>query len=687
MVAVTVERDRWGIPHVVGRTVTEVAYEQGRAVAVDRAWQIEHSRLRAEGRTASVLGPSGLDWDRFARRVQLDQLGRRAYDALDAESARFVGSFVAGVNEGLRGARAQELEELDVEPGEWQAWTPLSVFAELHVLFATFPDKLWHDHVTAVAGRDVVHLLGSEGLLASGSNSWVVGGARTASGLPMIGGDPHRTFESPNCYQQVRLTCTDPDDPFDVVGFTFPGVPGVQHFAHAGSVAWGITNAMGDYQDVYVEQLQDEAGELAVKGPDGWLPAARHREIIDVRHGAAEEVDVVETPNGLLFWRESDATTDVDDVEQARTLRTTAHVLGDLGFGCLLPLLRSRSTADVLAALEGWVEPVNNLLVADVHGDVRQQVTGRIPARDDENRWASVDGSSADHRWRGWVQNLPGRSLAPDGHLVTANHRMDEDFDRVGTEFAPPARANRIDALLDGRDALTPEHFMQIHRDTLAGQPAALADAIVALDALTQAGATLRDEIAAWDQHFDEHSPTAAAFADVRDALVTRLLDGPFKELADTLAGGSPFGAVFDYWFSLRLRVQLSLANLLSARGRAFIPDIDALLAEAVEDVAERPRRIWGERHRFQPLHALGHRLEEEAGLAGDNDCVRCAGAFGTDIAVRGSVARYVWDLADVATSGWVVPLGASGDPADPHHRDQLPLWVDGDLASLDASK
>src|SRR3954447_18550941 len=120
MVGVTVTRDRWGIPHVVGGTVAEVAFEQGCSVAEDRTWQIEYARLRAEGRTASVLGPSGVDWDRFARRVQVDRLGCRAYDALSPESAAFVGSFVAGVNEGLTRARAPELDKLGIEPGARQ---------------------------------------------------------------------------------------------------------------------------------------------------------------------------------------------------------------------------------------------------------------------------------------------------------------------------------------------------------------------------------------------------------------------------------------------------------------------------------------------------------------------------------------------------------------------------------------
>ncbi len=272
-----VHRDARGIPHVVAGSLLGVATAQGRAVAQDRAWQVEHARAKAEGRTATLVGPVGLPWDRFARRLGLGDLARRAYDALDEESAGFLAAYVDGVNDGLADAGpVVELDLVGVSPGTWSPWTPLGIFAAHHVLFASFPTKLWRHHLRSVVGREAASAFGDEGFWVPGSNAWVVGGARTASGRPMIGGDPHRSFESPNGYQQVRLTCTDPEDRFDVFGFTFPGVPGVQHFAHAGDVAWGITNAMADYQDVYLERLERRGDEVWAHGSGGWERAAVH---------------------------------------------------------------------------------------------------------------------------------------------------------------------------------------------------------------------------------------------------------------------------------------------------------------------------------------------------------------------------------------------------------------------------
>ena len=672
-------RDRWGIPHVVAGSVGRMAFLQGRVTAQDRTWQLEHARLRAEGRTAAVLGETCLPWDRMVRRVGLERLARRAYAGLSAESAAFVSAYVDGVNDHLASDEVDltvpELERTGARPEPWQPWTPLAVFAALHVLFASFPTKLWRRHLDDVVGREVATVFHDEGLWVPGSNAWAVGGGRTASGKPMVGGDPHRSFESPNVYQQVRLSC--PAEGIDVAGFTFPGVPGVQHFAHAGDVAWGITNAMADYQDVYEERLEERGDEVWVESPEGWLRAEVHDERVEVRGGDAETVRVVVTHNGPVFHGGPGD-------EPAFSLRTASMVLGSFGFDTLLPLLRARTAANVESAFASWVEPVNNLVVADVHGDVRHRVVGAVPDRPEENRWRPVPGWKADHRWAGWVHDLPRRTVPPEGQVVTANQRMDESFDRVGVEFAPPARADRITALLDGRDDLDLAAFEEVHADVLAGQPAALARALADLDpgGLGEAARRVRDQVLTWDQHFHADSVGAAAYVAVREALVDRLVASPpFAALAD-----APYSRVFLAWFLVPVQVYLSLANVLSEEGRAVVPDVEEHLRGALGDVAAGPSPgPWGERHRFQPYHVLGDGLEDPPPLAGDNDCVRCTGTVpGATTAVRGSVARYAWDLAGFHRSGWVVPLGASGDPRDPHHHDQTDAWAGARLVPLE---
>ena len=655
-------RDAYGVPHVRAGSVLDLARGQGSVTARDRAWQLEYLRRRATGTTAEVLGGRFLPWDVLARRTRMVETAQRAFDNLGAEAQDFVAAYVEGVNSGLH-ADALELTELGIAPEPWEPWTPLAVFHAQHLLFAALPDKLWQHRARTELGDDARFLV-RDGAVTAGSNAWAVGGRRTASGVPLIGGDPHRVIESPGVYAQVRLACEDPDDAFDVVGFTFPGVPGVQHFAHAGRVAWAITNACADYQDVFEESLDDVV--------------AHHEEAVAVRGADAVIVEVASTVRGPLFEI---------DRERGRglSLRDAATVLGDLGFEALLPLLRARTVDDVDAALDAWVEPGNNVVMADADGTVRFRNAGRVPAHPAAQRRGIVASTDPEGGWGGWVE-LPRYDIPPDGQVVTANERRGAESSLIGTTFAPRHRAERLHALLRDRADLTTADFEAFHNDTLntaAAGPVAMIRGL----APTAEGAEVQRLIAAWDGRMAADSAGAAAFAAWRTALTRRLVDEP------ALAGlldSSVHGPVFAVYLDLTASVGLALETIVAA-GEPFGIDVRRLATAALDDAAGHPP-TWGATHVLGPTHAFDLSDEDlvapevpAVAVSGDIDCVRCTGSLPaiTDECYRGSVARYVWDLSGVGTSGWVVPLGASGDPRSPHHLDQLGAWAEGRLLPI----
>ncbi len=671
-----INRDAYGIPHLWADSVGELAHTQGLVTAQDRVWQLEYQRRRATGTTAEVLGRPALAWDRLARRTRIADTARRALDSLQPETRAFVASYVGGVNAGLEScgdSGSEELTRLGIVAEPWQDWTPIGVFLAQHLLFGSFAGKLWGHHARNVLGDDA-WLLSHEGPLTSGSNAWAVGGARTASGLPLIGGDPHRNFESPGVYQQVRLACPE----FDVVGFTFPGVPGVQHFAHAGDVAWAITNAAADYQDVYAERLRRSDAGIEVLGPGGWEVIDSHTEEIGVRGAAPEPVEVIKTDRGSVFHGGPDE-------GEGLSLRAASTVLGDAGFDALLPLLRARTTNDVDAALDRWVEPVNNVVIADRAGTVRYRVAGRIPQRADGNRLGIVDAVDPSTAWSGWLGSLPRTEVSADGQVVTANERRGSESEPIGTVFAPPYRADRLHALLEDRDDLGPDDFARFHNDTALTTAPDFQDLVRGLSP-GPAGARVRDAIVDWDGRMDASSTGAAAFASWRTALARRVAAEPvFAPLAD-----HDHELVLDPWFDVTGRIGLALENLIAV-DRPFGIDLRSLATAALDDAADHAA-TWGDTHVVSAIHAFDVAdpdLEPPSIPAlpvdGDTDCVRCTGSLPavTDDAYRGSVARYVWDLADPAAGGWVVPLGAAGDPGHPHHHDQLPHWVAGELVPI----
>ncbi|MFI9250766.1 penicillin acylase family protein [Streptomyces sp. NPDC053069] len=724
-------RDAWGIPHLRASSARELAHAQGRVTALDRAWQLEVERHRSQGTSASFLGAGALSWDVLARRARLDDTARRCFAALDRrdpETADWVRAYVDGVNAGLpEGARrACEFGRTGLAPGRWQPWTPLGVWLATHLLFAGFPAKLWREQAIRHLGPDVVRLFATDGPGTAGSNGWLVTGARTASGHALIAGDPHRFIEDPGVYQQIRLACPE----FDVIGLAVPGVPGIAHFGHTGTVAWAITNAMADYQDLYRERLRRTGTGVQALGPDGhWHRATRHTETVDIAGEPPIAIEVIETdrgpviiggPEGLEAGLTSTRpyTPQAADVEnspqgppapdhegstgaaggnairaedeaeagspraeapQALALRCPPRVTADLGFSALLPLLRARTVEDVDRALDAWAEPVNVVQAADTRGGTLHRVAGRVPVRARANRLHPVPAWHPGHEWHGWHETP--YAPVPDGIAVMANQRGPAT--PLGVEFAPPHRADRIRALLDAHRTWTADGMPAIHTDTHLASAAPLLDHLSALAGLSPAAARLRARLLAWNRRMDADSTDAAAYAAVRSAVVRRLAAHPvFAPLAEPPA----YPEVLLPWLALVPRIGYALEHLLRARELYGI-DRPATVRAALEEVAAaQPAGTWSTTHRLAPWRALPQAPEDPGpGLAGDHDCVLCTSAVPglTDRAARGPAARYVWDLADRAGSRWVVPFGADGVPGAPHHRDQLPLWLKGELAPV----
>ncbi|MFD3996661.1 penicillin acylase family protein [Streptomyces sp. NPDC058583] len=704
-VSIEVYRDAWGVPHLRAADQDELAFAQGRVTARDRAWQLEVERHRAQGTTAAFLGAAELGWDTFARRSRLADTARRCFERLEREDPRtaaWVRAYVDGVNDGLaEGAgRAPEFAETGLAPGRWEPWTPLAVWLTTHILFAGFPTKLWREEVARRLGEEWTELFATDGPGTSGSNGWLVAGGRTASGAALVAGDPHRFIEAPGVYQQIRLACPA----YDVVGIAVPGIPGLAHFGHTGPVAWAITNAMSDYQDLYRERLRRlPDGGVEAYGPEGWRPATTHTETIEVAGGEPVVVEVIETDRGPVIIgvddepgdatseraasegaAEDGASRDRASAWEGIALRYPPRVTGRLGFEVLPALLHARTVADVDTALDGWVEPVNVVLAADTEGGLLHRVAGEVPVRHRANSLRIVPAWDPAHAWEDAPAPLPRAEV--DGHAVMANARGLAA--PLGIEFAPPHRADRIDALLGASADWTPESITAVHRDTDNRSAARLLAAVARVGApadtgLSPAASAVRDRLLAWDRRMDAESTDAGLYAAVRGAVVRRFAA---HEAFAALREPAPYPEVFRPWLALGPRVAYALETLLVA-GPVPAADVDRIVAEALDEVAAgEPPAAWGVTHRLAPWQALPDPDDAQwPGLGGDHDCVFSTSSVPgwTDRSARASAARYVWDLADRERSGWIVPFGASGVPGDAHHRDQLPLWLRGELAPV----
>ena len=228
-----------------------------------------------------------------------------------------------------------------------------------------------------------------------------------------------------------------------MVGFAFPGVPGVQHFAHAGEVAWAITNAMADYQDVYAERLRRVDGRVQALGPDGWEPVRTRTEQVagprrraGARRGAGDPARAGVLRRGRRGRRAEPAR------PPRRSWATSASTRCCRCCGpAPSPTWTPRSTPGSSPSTT-WSSPT-------VHGDVLYRVAGRVPVRPEGNRLGVVDAADPSTAWTGWLDPLPrtdGRAGRRDRHRQRAPRARERP--RSATTFAPPHRAARLRALL-----------------------------------------------------------------------------------------------------------------------------------------------------------------------------------------------------------------------------------------------
>ncbi len=558
-----------------------------------------------------------------------------------------------------------------------------------------------------------------------GSNSWVVSGEHTTTGKPLLANDPHLSVGIPGIWHQTGLHCREvtPECPFDVSGFTFAGMPGVV-IGHNPQIAWGFTNLNPDVTDFYLEQVN---GQEYLRDGE-FVPLTTRTETISVAGGEDVEITVRETVHGPIL---SDV---VESVARAGGNAPINGIESSVRYDVSLAWtgLEQTHTADAIFGLNaatGWEEfrqaaadfavPAQNLVYADVEGNIGYQAPGLIPVRRSSTSgappgfWPSP-GANPAYDWRGWVpfDELPHVLNPDDGVIVTANQAVtagNEPF--LTTEWAHGFRSQRILELLTGaleeeggEGLISPELMAEIQLDTRNDFASALVPRLLAVelgdDEFVGDAQRLLTE---WDRSTPAGPGDQAAAAAYYNAVWSQLLDLTFDDElpADLHAdGGSRWRHVValllerprDPWWDDRRTVGV-------VEGR------DEILRQAlIEARLELTRAIgkdmddwqWGRMHRLELRHAvLGGQgspgvvqalfnrgpHEVSGGSALVNATSWDAGSESFDVTVAPSM-RMVVDLADLDASRWVNQTGVSGHAFHQHYDDQTAAWLDGEMLS-----
>ena len=724
---VEVVRDRWGVPHIFAGDEHDLFFAQGFVVTGDRQFQLEFMSRAGTGRLSELFSELTLPVDRFIRTVGWNRAAEHLAANRTAEELDLLEPFARGsiAYREYQGAFPPEYVMLGAEPMAPSLEELLVLGSGAQVLIAYTLSRNWDIELVRA---QIAEQLGPEAVLdlfpdlppepgavlagkhagpspiellrhaphipgGQGSNNWVVDGTRTATGKPLLANDPHLLVQLPSVWHEVHLSCPT----LNVSGVAMPFAPGVV-IGHNERIAWGFTNVEGDCMDLYLERLNED--RTAALHDGAWEPLTVHHEAIEVRgRPEPEVVEVRQTRHGPIL----DAYL-VGVADQTSYPLTETYALQWVGAergvspATVLGINRATDFTTFRAALRGWECPGQNMVFADVDGNIGYQLTGAWPLRRRGDGSYPVPGWSSEYGWDGHIpfEDLPWALNPPEGFLATANNRPhDPSYPYVITrDWMPSGRIRRIVELLTETQTHTPETFARIQMDTVSLTARETLPWLLELEPADERQKAALALLAEWDHDLAAGSAAAAIFQVWCGHIASLVLRPRLgEELFEHYYGRRHWANTFRHQVLPQI-LEYPTARWWGAEGRQAR---DAMIGEALDGALDELTAALGDdlsAWRWGALHTVtfAGRLAMIPDLAelftagvlemGGDDNTVCQALYeptaGYGVAVVPSW-RQIMDLAEPDASTGTHTVGQSGNPASPHFADLLPLWAAGE--------
>ena len=676
---VTVERDAYGIPRVTADSLDDLWFAQGFVIAGERLFQLELALRLATGRLSEIFSELTYQDDVFMRTIGLNRAGAKHVEAWNDVDREMHARFRAGVQAWIHQMSAKPIEYqlLDLEPAIPDDPAP---YGAAIALLAWNLSSNWDAELLRTELDERIHHATTDLLLPSssrggiGSNNWAVAGSRTASGKPLLAGDPHLLVTQPGTWFELHLRAPG----YDVRGVALPFLPGIILGATPHH-AWTATNVTGDAQDLFEEQLNEDGTDTRFQ--DTWEALTIHDEPILVRGDAEPRViQVRESRHGPILTHGIGGVSQTvyRPVERTYALRWTGH---DATLRPSLTLAAAQAT-DVdsfRAAVLQIACPGQNFVYADVDGAIAYQCTGRFPIRANGDGTRPVPGWDGEHEWTGWIpaQDLPHEIDPERGWLATANNDIQPPGypHLIGADFHRPARRDRIVELVTERGDHDVASMRAMQTDTVSLTVDAVLPGLLKLHPGDDGQREVLDRLARWNGDLAADSHEAAIYELWLSAIMRRLAGARIGDELFTAYSG--FREIF---------VGETLPAMLAHSTDRVDP---GALRDALQEAIELAEgRTWGEIHALKLAHPLARipgldQLFTAATIPhGGDESTICQGAMDPLRSHTPAVIpswRAVWDLGDLERSVAVVPSGVSGNPASPHWADQSQLFAEGE--------
>jgi penicillin amidase len=752
---VTVTRDGQGVPTIEAASLADLFFAQGYVTAQDRLWQMDMMRRFGSGELSEILGEDTLKLDREQRILGLRAAAKKAMEMASPRDRAFFDAYARGVNAliGTHGDRLPiEFRILHYGPKPWTAEDSVVIANSMvkdlnyHYFFDAlsrekilaklgpeltadlYVNRSWHDRPPTVMREDLTEpdnapsssdedddddspdnsvtqrqaspslpqpsdalpsdALPSEGLPVNGSNDWVVSGAHTVTGKPLLSNDMHLGHQMPNLWYEAHLH----SGALDVAGVTLPGMPYVI-VGHNQRIAWGFTNVGPTVTDVYIENFNPQG---AYQTPNGWVQPEHRSEVIHVKGKSDVTMDVKITRHGPVI------TELVPGETRPLALRWTLYD------GLHIPFFdvnTAQNWDEFRHAFSQLDAPGQNVVYADVDGNIGYQTTGKVPIRAAGTGSLPVSGADNAHEWTSYIpfEKLPSIYNPPSGIIGTANGRITPDNypNSISMEWEAPWRTARIYHVLESGRQFSAADMLALQTDVQSEPGLFAAERFVyAVDHAAKPSPRVKQAaelMRSWDGRM-QASSAAPTIAENSVRELRRLLLEPKlgSAPADTAAGpGKDDEGLSWKTYSWEMR-SVWLENILLHRPKRWLPEkypnYDELLTAAVDAAVngpETPKDLaswrWGAFNSVEIQHPILGKIPVIRRWSGPGVQEQSGSGYTVKAVTRhhGPSERFTANLADLDQSTLNIVTGQGGNFLSPYYMDQWKAWYEGTTFTL----
>ena len=736
---VQVTRDGHGVPTIEAASLDDLFFAQGFVTAQDRLWQMDVMRRFASGELAEILGEDLIKIDREQRILGLRAAARKSMQMAPVRDQSFFAAYARGVNAFIASHADQlpiEFRILGYKPKPWLPEDSVVIanqmvkdlnyqyffdaLAREKILAKVGPEltadlyinRSWHDRPPTVMREDMAQpqaagdsddeddeeedsgpdnsvtksapSLLPEGLPVNGSNDWVISGAHTVTGKPLLCDDMHLGHQMPNLWYEAHLR----SGALDVAGVTLPGMPYVI-VGHNQRIAWGFTNVGPTVTDVYIENFNAQG---AYQTPSGWQQPEHRSETIHVKGKPDVTLEVAITRHGPVI------TELIPGETRSLALRWTLYD------GLHIPFFDVNSAQnwqDFRQAFSQLDAPGQNVVYADVDGNIGYQATGKVPIRAAGDGSLPVSGADDGHEWKSYIpfDKLPNIYNPPSGVIATANGRITpDDYPySVSMEWEAPWRAARIYHVLESGRQFSPADMLALQTDVQSEAHQFAAERFVyAVDHASKPSARVKqaaDLMRSWDGRM-QASSVAPTITDRSIAELRRLLLEP--KLGSAPSDPQKEKSVLSWkTYSWQMR-SVWMENILLHRPKRWLPEkfanYDELLTAAVEAVVngpEAPQDLttwrWGQFNAVEIEHPVLGKIPLIKKWAEPGIKAQSGSGYTVKAVTRhhGPSERFTANLADLDQSTLNTVTGQGGNFLSPYYMDQWDAWYQGTTFTL----